>query len=127
MGNAISEVLRLESPVPYFTRMSVRDADVGGISLPSGSRVLVCYASANRDERTWPDPERFDVRRDGAKNQLAFGHGPHECVGMPLARLEMHSLFSALAKRVKRFTAGEPVRALNNNLRGFERLPMTVA
>ena len=126
MGNAVSEVLRLESPVQYFTRVCVRDADVGGTLLPARSRVLVLFGSANRDERAWSDPERFDVRRDGAKNQLAFGHGAHECVGMPLARLEMHALFSALAKRVTRFAVAQPIRALNNNLRGFERLPMSV-
>ena len=126
MGNAVSEVLRLESPVHYFTRLSVKDAEIGGTPLPSDSRVLLCYGSANRDERAWADPDLFDVRRDGAKNQLAFGHGPHECIGMPLARLEMHMLFQALAKRVRRFSVHEPTRVLNNNLRGFERLPMTV-
>jgi cytochrome P450 len=98
MGNAISEVLRLESPVHDFTRKSVCDADVGGTELLSGSWVLLCYGAANRDERVWTDSEVFDVRCDNAKKQLAFGHGPHECVGTPLAPLEMHTLFSALAK-----------------------------
>ena len=125
IGSAVSEILRIESPVQYFTRMSTRDTVIGDTPLPAGSRVLLCYGSANRDERVWDDPERFDVRRD-AKNQLAFGHGAHECLGMPLARLEMHSLISALAKRVRRFTLNEPVRALNNLLRGFERLPLTL-
>ena len=125
IANAVSEVLRLESPVQYFTRMCVRDTVVDGTALAVGSRILVCYGSANRDERAWTDPERFDIRRD-AKDQLAFGHGAHECLGMPLARVEMHALLSALAKRVRRITVHEPVRALNNLLRGFERLPMTV-
>jgi cytochrome P450 len=125
IGNAVSEVLRLESPVQYFTRVCTRDTVIGDMPLAAGSRVLLCFGSANRDERAWDEPERFDVRRD-AKNQLAFGHGAHECIGMPLARLEMHALITALAKRVRRFTVDKPVRALNNLLRGFERLPMTV-
>ena len=60
---------------------------VGGVDIPAGSRVLVSFASANRDERRWDEPDRFDITRESA-GQLAFGHGEHACVGMGLARLE---------------------------------------
>ena len=124
--NAVNEALRVESPVQFFSRYVTADARVGHELVPAGSRVLLMYGSANRDERRWPDPERFDVRRD-AKEQLAFGHGAHVCLGMPLARLEIESLLAALVPRVRRFEVGEPERELNNTLRGFARLPLTIA
>jgi cytochrome P450 len=123
---AVNEVIRLESPIQGFSRYLARDADIDGIRLPQGSRAALIYASANRDERKWDDPERFDIRRRSA-DQLGFGHGVHVCVGMHLAQLEIASLLSALAKRVERFEfAGKPERLLTNGLRGFKRLPVTV-
>lgn len=93
--------------------------------IPAGSRVLLLYGSANRDERKWDDPERFDVSRDN-RDHLGFGFGAHICVGMHLARLEITALMKAFAKRVSRFELGEPERAMSNILRGFDRLPVTV-
>jgi cytochrome P450 len=93
--------------------------------MPAGSRAIVVYGSANRDERKWPNPETFDVRRKAAE-QLAFGHGEHLCVGLPLARLEMKSLLAALARRVKRFEIRSVERALNNTLRGLKSLEVSV-
>jgi cytochrome P450 len=122
---AINEVLRVESPIQSFSRYVTRDTEVGGTSMPAGSRAIVVYGSANRDERKWQNPENFDVRRKAAE-QLAFGHGEHLCVGLPLARLEMKSLFAALARRVKRFEIHSMERALNNTLRGLKTLEVSV-
>jgi cytochrome P450 len=83
------------------------------------------YASANRDERKWHDPERFDVRRR-ASDHLGFGNGAHMCAGLHLARLEMTALLEVLAQRVVRFEIGTPVLALNNVLRGLASLPVRV-
>jgi cytochrome P450 len=123
--SAINEVLRVESPIQSFSRYVTRDANVGGISIPAGSRAIVVYGSANRDERKWQNPESFDIRRKAAE-QLAFGHGEHLCVGLPLARLEMKSLLGALARRVKRFEVRRLDRALNNTLRGLKSLEVSV-
>jgi cytochrome P450 len=123
--NAVNEVLRLESPIQGFSRVVTRDHDVDGVVIPAKSRVIVLYGSANRDERKWTDPERFDVHRR-ASEHLAFGQGPHACVGMPLARLEIKALLTALAKRVTRFELGHTRRAINNVLRGFESVEVTV-
>lgn len=123
--NAVNEVLRLESPIQAFSRMVTRDHEVDGTAIPAGTRTIVLYGSANRDERKWEDPEKFDVRRR-ASEHLGFGIGPHACVGAPLARLEIKALLAALAKRVRRFELGETKRALNNVLRGFERVDVTV-
>jgi len=116
---AVDEALRLESPVRAFTRLAVADYDVGGTTIPAGDRVLIMYAAANRDERRYPDPDRFDVTRD-AKDHLGFGHGVHRCAGSYLAELEMESLLRAMATRVRRIEVGEPAVALNNVLRGYQ-------
>jgi cytochrome P450 len=115
---AVDETLRLESPVRAFTRLAVEDYDVNGTVIPAGDRVLVMYAAANRDERRYPEPDRFDVTRD-AKDHLGFGHGVHRCAGSYLAELEMESLLRAMAARVGRIEVGEPAVALNNVLRGY--------
>jgi cytochrome P450 len=95
---------------------------VDGVPLPLGSRAVVFYGAANRDPQQFPDPDRFDVRRDNAGRHLAFGAGPHMCLGMNLAKLEMRALFSALARRVKRFHIEAEQRVMNNVLRGFSKL-----
>ena len=123
--NAVNEVLRLESPIQGFSRIVTRDHVVDGVTIPKGARAIVLYGSANRDERRWQEPERFDVRRR-ASEHLAFGQGPHVCVGMPLARLEIKAPLTALARRVTRFELGETRRAINNVLRGFEKVEVTV-
>lgn len=122
---AINEAVRLESPIRGFTRVVMEDTVWDGAILSAGSRILVLYASANRDERKWEEPEKFDVRR-AVRDHLGFGIGAHVCAGMHLARLEMIALMMAFARRVSRFELGEPVRAVNNVLRGFARLPVTV-
>ena len=123
--SAINEVLRIESPIQVFSRYVTRDQAVDDVILPAGSRALILYGSANRDERKWAEPERFDVRRKAAE-QLAFGHGEHMCVGLPLARLEIRALLTALARRVRRFEILEYRLLLNNTLRGLERLAVSV-
>jgi cytochrome P450 len=123
--SALNEILRMESPVQGFSRLATRDYDMGGTILPAGSRSIAFYGAANRDSRKFPDPDLFDVVR-GATDQLAFGWGPHKCVGQPLARLEMAAIFRALADRVKRFHIEAELRAVNNVLRGFSKLIVSV-
>ncbi len=87
---------------------------------------MLLFGAANRDERRWDDPTRFDVRRERAAEHLAFGFGPHACVGSGLARLEMRVLLEALVARVARFETARPVRAINQFLRGLASLEVTV-
>jgi cytochrome P450 len=123
---AIDEILRMEAPVQGFSRYVARDYDLDGVLLPESSRAIVFYGAANRDPRQFPDPDRFDVRRDNAGRHMAFGAGPHGCLGANLAKLEMRSLFMALAQKVKRFHIEAEERVLNNILRGFSKLIVTV-
>ncbi len=121
---AFNEVLRLHSPVQYFTRHVTGDTEFAGTRLAAGTKVLLMYGSANRDERRFPEPDTFDIHRDAA-GHLAFGRGVHLCVGIHLARLEAHALLHALADRVTRFElAGEPRWTLNNTLHGLATLPV---
>jgi cytochrome P450 len=121
---AFNEVLRMHAPVHYFTRVVTVDTEVDGVTLPTGTRVLVMYGSANRDEHAFADPDRFDVTRNPVK-QLAFGRGVHLCVGINLARVEAHSLLDALADRVERFVpAGEAAWRANNTLHGLASCPL---
>lgn len=125
LPGAINEVLRLESPVRGFTRYVARDHVVGGVTVPAHSRVLVLYASANRDERKWSEPDRFDIGRR-ASDQLAFGTGAHTCAGQHLAKLELTALLEALMRRVERFSVSNPVWLKNNLLRGLVSLDVAV-
>ena len=124
--NAVNEVVRYESPISSFGRLVSKDTEVDGVPIPAGSRVVVSYASANRDERKWGDPDVFDVTRKDAVHQLGFGYGEHGCAGQGLARMETESLLTALARSVTRFELGEPERALNNLIRALGSLPVTV-
>ncbi|MCJ0978404.1 cytochrome P450 [Rhodococcus sp. ARC_M12] len=122
--NAINEVVRYESPIRAFSRRAVRDVDIDGARVPKGARVLVVYASANRDEREWDRPDEFDITRD-ASRQLGFGSGVHGCAGQGLARLEAQTMLRVLARRVERIVAtGAPKRAVNNVIHRYERLPL---
>jgi len=99
--HVIDETLRLESPVQWTQRTSTEDTTVGGVPIPAGSTLLCVWASGNRDERRFQDPERFDVDRPQvAKHQLGFGRGIHRCLGAPLARLEGEIAFNGLFDRL---------------------------
>lgn len=124
--SAINESLRLESPLQIWSRVAREDVAVGGVEIPAGTRVAMFLGAANRDERHYPDPEAFDVRRNPT-DQLAFGNGIHTCVGAPLARLQIGSILNAMSGKVGDIKlAGDPVRQLNNTSRGFASLPVAI-
>ncbi|MEO0030529.1 MAG: hypothetical protein RIS94_287 [Pseudomonadota bacterium] len=122
--SAANEIVRMETPLQNFARVTMRDVVLSdGSVVPADTRVVVSYASANRDERQFADPDAFRIDRREKQN-LGFGHGPHGCAGQGLARMELTAVFAALACHVARFEiAGPPERALNNISRSFRRLP----
>ena len=122
---AFIETLRLETPIQYFSRVLREDHEFeGGVVVPKGGRVIVSYASANRDERRYPDPDRFDVDRNPT-DHLAFGNGMHACVGQPLAKIEGQSILQALVARNSTLQVETaPTWRPNNVVRRIDTLPM---
>ncbi|PKV88723.1 cytochrome P450 [Streptomyces sp. TLI_146] len=100
IGNAVEEMLRYDGPVETPTyRFTTEPVDIGGTVVPGGGQlVLVAMADANRDPARYPEPSRFDIRRD-ARGHVAFGHGIHYCLGAPLARLEARIAIRSLLER----------------------------
>jgi cytochrome P450 len=123
---AFNEGLRMETPISIWARGCRHGAEIDGITIPAGSRMCVLLGSANRDERRYPDPDRYDVRRD-PHDHVAFGHGIHSCVGSSLARTEAHAVLTALLDQVTTMECGEPVREPHNTTRGLAGLPMKVS
>jgi cytochrome P450 len=124
--NAFNEVVRIETPLRFFSRLTATDTTIAGTDVRQGTRVVVLYASANRDETAWQDPDSFNIHRDASRH-LGFGHGTHGCAGQGLARMESQALINALADRVARIElTGELTWARNNIIRGLSNLPHTL-
>ena len=124
--NAVEEAVRLATPIRAFTRYAIEDVEVSGHVIPKDKRVIVCYASANRDHRKYDKPDDFDVTRD-VHDHMGFGQGVHMCMGMHLARREMILLLEALRRRVERFElVDEPEVAMNTTIRAYSKLPVRV-
>jgi cytochrome P450 len=125
--SAFLEGIRMESPAQFFSRVTTRDVEIEGVTIPAGSRVLHSYGSANRDERHYPQPDRYDARRNPV-DTVAFDVGVHTCPGRTLASMEGHALFTALARRVSKIElTGEPTRTVNSITRGLDTLPIRVS
>ncbi|AZP16049.1 cytochrome P450 [Streptomyces aquilus] len=100
LDGAIEESLRLEPGAAVVDRYATRDTDLGPATIRRGDLVTVSLAGANRDPAVFPDPDRFDVRRENARLQLAFAHGPHHCIAAHLARLETRVALRTLLARL---------------------------
>lgn len=125
--NAVEEVLRFENPAPTTARYVAADVELHGRTVPSGSALVILGGSANRDERRYDDPDRFDVRRDIGM-QLTFGHGAHFCLGAALARIEGRIALEELLLRFPDFDVDLAAATLapSSTVRGWEQLPMVV-
>ncbi|MFF4037018.1 cytochrome P450 [Streptomyces sp. NPDC001816] len=105
---AIEEALRYRAPLAPMTRRTTREVEIGGRAVPAGEIIVTWLSSANRDERAFPDPDRFDFRRN-PNPHLSFGHGIHFCLGAPLARLETRIALELMLDRWSAFSAGPDV------------------
>jgi cytochrome P450 len=124
--SAVEEVLRYRAPLQWMFRIPTRDVEMHGQVVPAGQVVLAMIGSANRDPKAFADPERFDIARD-PNPHLAFGHGPHFCLGAPLARLEARIALGDLLGRMRSFRRAddgpwEPRQGLH--VHGPNRLPI---
>jgi cytochrome P450 len=121
---AVEEMLRITSPVLAFCRTATADTEIRGQRIAAGDYVALLYASANRDEDIWPDPDRFDVTRRQARPHVAFGFGAHVCLGANLARMEARVLFEELLRAFPDFqVTGPAVRGKSTLVAIVEQLP----
>jgi cytochrome P450 len=124
---AVEEFLRWASPVYHFRRTATRDLDLGGKQIKEGDKVVMWFASGNRDEAVFEDPYRFDVTRTNI-DHLTFGKGsPHTCLGNALARMEIRLMFTALIPRLASIELnGEVTRVRSNFINGIKKFPVRV-
>ena len=125
MEGAVEELLRWVSPIKNMARTVTRDTTLGGQDLHEGDQVIVVYPSANRDPDVFVDPDRFDITRN-PNPHVAFGFGPHFCLGASLARLELRTMFTEVLTRLPDLELvgpAEPRRA-SNFISGPERMPV---
>ena len=100
LPNAIEEVLRHSPPVVKFRRTAMADTEIGGRKVARGDKIYLSYPAANRDPAMFPDPHRFDITRENARRHLAFGSGPHFCLGARLARYQLAALLKEIVTRI---------------------------
>jgi cytochrome P450 len=124
---AIEEVLRYEAPSPAQARYVAEDVELHGQIVPQGSSILLLNGSANRDERRFPNGDRFDIHRK-IDHHLSFGFGIHFCLGASLARLEGRVALEEMLKRFPDWTVdmNDAVRARTSTVRGWDKLPIVV-
>jgi len=123
----VEETLRYDNSTQLMARTATRDARLHGEEIRKGDKVLLLIGSANRDQRVFPDPDRFDLRRDTSEH-LSFGRGVHFCLGASLARLEARVALEELWRLAPRFELDEGglARVHSTNVRGFSRMPMAL-
>lgn len=121
--NMVSEIIRWQTPLAHMRRIATQDVEVGGQTIKKGDRVIMWYASGNRDERKFEDPDRLVIDRKEARNHIAFGYGIHRCMGNRLAELQLRILWEELLKRFDNIeVVGEPERVQSNFVRGYSTL-----
>lgn len=120
----VDEAIRWSSPVKHFMRNATEDTTVRGVSIKAMDRLMMCYPSGNRDEEVFADADAFDVRRS-PNPHIAFGFGPHMCLGQHLAKLEMRILFEELLPHLKSVElTAEPRMVQTNFVGGYKSMPI---
>jgi cytochrome P450 len=124
--NAFDESLRWDSPSRMAGRITTREVEIEGFTIPAGQRVGLMFATANRDPRAWPDPDRYQIARD-LRKQVGWGYGIHACVGRALAQLEAHILLTEVVRQVERIElAGELEPWMTTIGHGPAKLPIRI-
>jgi cytochrome P450 family 142 subfamily A polypeptide 1 len=128
LPTAVEEMLRWVSPIKNMARTVVDDVEVRGQALRAGQKLLLLYPSANRDIAVFPDPFRFDIER-APNEHVAFGFGPHYCLGASLARLELRVVFEEILASMPGLRlagTGLPAERSSNFISGIERLDVAL-
>ena len=125
LPNAVDELIRMVSPVIYMRRTATADTEVGGQKIAEGEKVIMYFSAANRDPGVFPDPDRLDIRRANAAKNIAFGFGPHVCIGKRVAQLQLEEVYRQLLTRLPDIAyAGGIDVAPNNFVHAIRKLPV---
>lgn len=131
LNRFVEELMRLEPPVRALSRMCTRETVVNGTTIPEGAHMLLVYHSGNDDETVFPDPRQFDMDRVNLGRHVAFGGGPHRCIGLALARMEVKVACREVARQMKDIRLAIPESEIRYvptvATRTIESLPITYA
>jgi cytochrome P450 len=123
--NAVSELIRWQTPLAHMRRTATEDTEIDGHAIKKGDRLVLWYISANRDESVFADADRIIVDRENARRHLAFGYGIHRCVGARVAELQLIVLLEEMAKRrLRAVPQSEPTRVPACFVNGYRALPV---
>ena len=121
--NMVSEIIRWQTPLANMRRVATQDVELRGQTIKKGDRVLMWYASGNRDERKFDNPDQLIIDRKDARNHISFGYGIHRCMGNRLAELQLRILWEELLKRFENIeVVGEPERVQSNFVLGYSKM-----
>ncbi|MEY2944115.1 MAG: hypothetical protein RLY97_2129 [Pseudomonadota bacterium] len=123
IDNAVSEIIRWQTPLAHMRRNAIIDHEIGGQMIRAGDKVVLWYISANRDDSVFTDAACLDIRRENARRHLSFGYGVHRCVGARLAELQVRILIEEMqARRLRVHVEAEPVRVAQSFVHGYEAM-----
>ncbi len=125
--NMVSEIIRWQTPLAYMRRTALVDTELGGKQIRAGDKVVMWYASGNRDEEVIENANQFLIDRDKARQHLSFGFGLHRCMGNRLAEMQLRILWEEISTRFHTVeVTGEPQRVYSSFVNGFAHLPVTL-
>ena len=125
--SAVSDIIRWQTPLAHMRRTALRDVELAGVKIPKGDKVVMWYASGNRDERVIEEPDLIRIDRENPRRHLAFGFGIHRCVGNRLAEMQLRIVWEeALARFREIEVLDEPVRVHSDFVNGYERMMVRV-
>jgi cytochrome P450 len=123
IDNAVSEIIRWQTPLAHMRRNATADVDFHGSQIKAGDKVILWYVSANRDETVFADADRLDIKRENARRHLSFGYGVHRCVGARLAELQVRILMEEMrGRRLRVRVLAEPERVAQSFVNGYEKM-----
>lgn len=123
--NMVAEIIRWQTPLAYMRRTALEDVELGGKQIKKGDKVVMWYASGNRDSEVFSEPDRLMIDRPNARNHVSFGFGIHRCMGNRLAELQLKILWEEIQQRFHKVEVVGPVsRTRSNFVRGYTELPV---
>jgi cytochrome P450 len=123
----VSEIIRYQTPLTHMRRTATQDTVLRGKKISAGDKVVMWYASGNRDEEIIDNPNSFNIERDNARHHLSFGFGVHRCMGNRLAEMQLGTVWEEIMNRFHTVEmVGEPVLVHSNFVKGIAELPVIV-